>query len=52
MFIAVDAGTGKPVWHFQSNQPWRASPMAYSFDGKEMIAVGSGQTVMAFGLPE
>ncbi len=52
MFIAVDAATGKPVWHFQANQPWRASPMAYQFDGKELVAVASGQTVMAFGEPD
>jgi alcohol dehydrogenase (cytochrome c) len=52
MFIAVDASTGKTLWHFQANQPWRASPIAYSFDGKELIAVASGQTVMAFGEPE
>ncbi len=51
MFMAADASDGKPLWHFEANQSWRASPMAYEFDGKQLIAVASGQTVMAFGLP-
>ncbi|HEX4808512.1 MAG TPA: PQQ-binding-like beta-propeller repeat protein [Bryobacteraceae bacterium] len=50
-FMAMDAGTGKPVWAFDANQFWKASPMAYQFDGREYIAVASGQTVTAFGLP-
>jgi alcohol dehydrogenase (cytochrome c) len=52
MFIAVDAANGKPLWRFQANQMWKASPMAYEFDGKQRVAVASGQTVMVFGLSE
>ncbi len=52
MFLAADATDGKPLWHFEANQSWKASPMAYQFDGKQLIAVASGQTVMAFGLPQ
>jgi alcohol dehydrogenase (cytochrome c) len=50
-FLAVDAATGKPLWRFEANQLWKASPMAYEFDGSEYIAVASGQTITAFGLP-
>jgi alcohol dehydrogenase (cytochrome c) len=50
-FIAVDAESGKPLWSFDANQFWKASPMAYQFDGREYVAIASGQTVMAFGLP-
>jgi len=50
-FIAVDAQNGKPLWSFDANQFWKASPMAYQFDGREYVAIASGQTVMAFGLP-
>ena len=49
-FMAADAVTGKPLWSFQTNQGWRASPMTYGFDGKEYIAVAAGGTVIAFGL--
>ena len=48
--MAVDASTGKPLWKFQANQPWKASPMTYSFDGKQYIAVASGSSVIAFAL--
>ena len=50
-FQAVDANTGKRLWNYDANQFWKASPMAYEFDGREYIAVASGQTVTAFGLP-
>ena len=50
MFMAVDAASGKPLWRFQANQMWKASPMAYQFDGKQYLAVASGHTVTAFAL--
>lgn len=51
-FVAVDAANGKSLWCFDANQFWKASPMAYEFDGHEYIAIASGQTVTAFGLPQ
>ncbi len=50
-FLAVDAATGQPLWRFDANQFWKASPMAYQFDNREYIAVASGQTITAFALP-
>ena len=52
MLMAVEGATGKPLWQFQTNQTWKASPMTYVFDGKQYIAVASGQNIIAFGLPE
>jgi alcohol dehydrogenase (cytochrome c) len=49
--MAVDATTGKPLWQFQANQTWKASPMTYTFDGRQYIAVASGSSIIAFGLP-
>jgi alcohol dehydrogenase (cytochrome c) len=49
-FVAADAATGKMLWSFPTNQSWKASPMAYSFDGKEFIAVAAGSNILAFGL--
>jgi alcohol dehydrogenase (cytochrome c) len=51
-FAAVDSSTGKLLWHFPANHFWRASPMTYVFDGKQYIAVASGASILAFGLPE
>ena len=50
-FAAVDAKTGKPLWHFHTNQGWHASPMTYTVDGKQYVAVAAGSNVIAFGLP-
>jgi alcohol dehydrogenase (cytochrome c) len=50
MFMAVDAANGKPLWRFHANQLWKASPMTYQFDGKQHVAIASGQTVISFGL--
>jgi alcohol dehydrogenase (cytochrome c) len=49
---AVDAVNGKPLWRFQANQVWKASPMTYVFDGKQYVAVASGSNVISFGLVE
>ncbi len=51
-FVAADAVTGKPLWSFQANANWKASPMAYQFDGKELIGVAAGGSIIAFGLAE
>jgi alcohol dehydrogenase (cytochrome c) len=50
-FIALDAATGHPVWHFQMGGAVYASPMAFAVDGKEYIAIAAGSSLYAFGLP-
>jgi len=47
-FVAVDATTGKPLWHFGMNSVWRASPMTYEFDAQQYVAIASGSNVIAF----
>lgn len=49
--MAVDASTGKPLWQFDANQIWKASPMTYMFDGKQYVAVASGSIIVSFALP-
>ena len=51
-FAAADAVTGKLLWSFQTSQNWKASPMAYQFDGKEYLAVAASGNVIAFGVIE
>jgi alcohol dehydrogenase (cytochrome c) len=50
--MAADASSGKPLWSFPTNQTWKASPMTYTFDGKQYIAVAAGPNIIAFALPE
>jgi alcohol dehydrogenase (cytochrome c) len=49
-FTAVDSATGKAAWSFQLNAHWKASPMTYSIDGTQYIAVAAGNTIVAFAL--
>jgi alcohol dehydrogenase (cytochrome c) len=50
-FIALDAASGKPLWHFQTGAEIYASPMAFALDGKEYVAIAAGSSLYAFGLP-
>jgi alcohol dehydrogenase (cytochrome c) len=49
--MAADASTGRPLWSFQTNALWKASPMTYMFDNKQYVAVAAGSNIIAFGLP-
>jgi alcohol dehydrogenase (cytochrome c) len=50
-FIAFEAASGQPLWHFQMGGAVYAAPMAFSVDGKEYVAIAAGSAVYAFGLP-
>ena len=50
-FIALDAASGKALWHFQMGGSVISSPMSYAVDGKQYIAVAAGSTLFTFGLP-
>jgi PQQ-dependent dehydrogenase (methanol/ethanol family) len=47
---AVDAATGKYLWHFDANQPWKGSPMTYTIGGQQYVAIAAGSNVLAFGI--
>jgi alcohol dehydrogenase (cytochrome c) len=49
-FMAVDATNGKTLWMFPTNQMWKASPMTYTFDGRQHIAVAAGSNIIAFAI--
>jgi len=50
IFTALDATTGRPLWHFNTGQAITASPITYSFKGRQYVAVEAGSDVVAFGL--
>jgi len=50
-FIALDATSGKPLWHFQTGSAVYAAPMAFALDGKEYISIAAGSSLYAFALP-
>jgi PQQ-dependent dehydrogenase (methanol/ethanol family) len=51
-FAAVDARTGKYLWHFETNHAMKASPMTYEVDGRQYVAIASGANIFSFALPE
>jgi alcohol dehydrogenase (cytochrome c) len=50
--IALDSKTGKLLWRFQTGGRIAASPMSYSVDGKQYVAVSAGNVLYSFALPE
>ena len=50
-FMALDAASGKILWHFQCGASVYASPMSYAMDGRQYVAIAAGTTLFAFGLP-
>ena len=50
-FEAVDARTGKSLWHFNTGQSMHASPMSYAITGKQYVAIASGSDLFTFALP-
>ncbi len=51
-FAAVDAKTGVTLWHFDTGQEWRASPMTYMVSGRQYVAIASGGNILSFALPD
>jgi len=50
MLEAVDAGSGKPLWHFNTGQQIHASPMSYAVGGVEYVAIAAGSDIFTFAL--
>jgi len=50
--IALDAATGKLLWHYQTGERIKSSPMSFEVDGTQYVAVSSGSVLFAFALPQ
>ncbi|HXS93002.1 MAG TPA: PQQ-binding-like beta-propeller repeat protein [Candidatus Limnocylindrales bacterium] len=51
-FTALDETTGVPVWHFETGQNWRASPMTYMVGGRQYIALAGDGGIFSFALSQ
>jgi len=51
-FAAVDARTGVTVWHFEAGSTWKGSPMTYTVEGRQYVAIASGANILSFALPD
>ncbi len=50
--IALDARSGKSLWHFQTGGQIMASPISYRVDGTQFVAIAAGNTLYSFALPD
>ena len=49
--VAVDAKTGKPLWHFNTGaRRLSASPMTYAVEGRQYVTLAAGGNIVTFGL--
>jgi alcohol dehydrogenase (cytochrome c) len=52
MFYALDAISGKPLWHYGTGAPIFANPVSFQVDGRQHVAIAAGNALFAFSLPE
>ncbi|HXN94809.1 MAG TPA: PQQ-dependent dehydrogenase, methanol/ethanol family [Candidatus Acidoferrales bacterium] len=50
-FIALEAASGKALWHFQCGASVYSSPMSFAIDGKQYVAVAAGSALFTFAFP-
>jgi len=51
-FAAVRATDGEPLWSFNANVAWHASPMTYEAKGRQYVSIAAGRVVMSFALSD
>lgn len=49
--VAVDERNGKMLWNFSTGGVHKTSPMTYTVNGKQYIALAVGADILCFGLP-
>jgi len=47
-FEAVEATSGRPLWHFYTGQEMHASPMTYAVKGTQYVAIAAGSDLFSF----
>jgi alcohol dehydrogenase (cytochrome c) len=52
-FNAFDSKTGKKLWSYRTGSPiWGAAATTFMLDGRQHVLIPSGNTIVAFALPE
>lgn len=49
-FIALDAATGRSLWHMQTGSFINANPMSFGIDGRQYVAISADRVLYVFGL--
>jgi alcohol dehydrogenase (cytochrome c) len=50
--VAVDAVSGKHLWHYATGQRLTASPITFEAGGKQYVSIAAGTEMYTFGLFE
>lgn len=50
--FALDSRTGKELWSIATGEKIEGSPVTYSLNGKQFMAIAAGGNLLTFGLPE
>ena len=48
--VALDAKTGKDLWHFSMGRSLFASPVTYMIDGQQYVSIAAESDIFTFGL--
>jgi alcohol dehydrogenase (cytochrome c) len=51
-FIALDAETGRDLWHVQLGASIQTAAVSFSVDGRQHIVITAGDALFAFALPK
>jgi alcohol dehydrogenase (cytochrome c) len=49
-FFALDASSGRELWHMSLGARVHAAPMTFAVDGKQYVTIAAGNVVFTFGL--
>jgi len=51
-FYALDAVSGRGLWHIAVGAQVRAAPMTFAVDGQHYVTIAAGNVIYTFGLDE
>jgi alcohol dehydrogenase (cytochrome c) len=50
-FLALDADSGRELWHFDTGGNIAAAPITYEEAGRQYVAIAAGRGILTFALP-
>jgi outer membrane protein assembly factor BamB len=50
IIFALDADTGREVWHLRLGGTTKAAPISFTVDGRQVVALAAGRALFVFGL--
>ena len=51
-FIALDAESGRDLWHVPLGAGIRTTAISYAVDGRQFVTITAGDAIFTFALPQ